>query len=496
MSLEQAFLSDIVEHPDDDAPRLIFADWLDDQGQADRAELIRVQIERAGLEADDRRQPDFKARELVLLRRCKDDILDAFGLDPSLRKPPVEWTFRRGFPEGCRRVSVAGLLEHAEHLIRCVPLRELAPASPRELAADLAASPLLPRLRRLRLRGVLYNPLIEGPELNVLLGTGNLSGLRELDLGHNALTGAELARLWSAPPPQLQALDLGFNHLDGAAMQRLAAAPLDNLRALSLAHATDDEGVALLAESTSLRQVTDLYLGGCLADGNGTALQRLAERGSFPRLQRLSLLGNRISPAAARALVAWPDLRRLHFARPFVLEAFSATDFPALHHLRVLELRGHSLPLHGLTVLLGALRQADLHSLLLNDIHLSRKVVQMLCAWPGLATVHTLALRNTYIDAPDIEALARSPHLKSIRHLDLGGNRLGAAGLIPLFEAPWLGQLTGLLLDGCALDMEAARALLRCEHLDGLAALRLGRLTDLPVRITQGLQDRFAASLW
>jgi uncharacterized protein (TIGR02996 family) len=26
------FLSDIVEHPEDDAPRLIYADWLQDQG--------------------------------------------------------------------------------------------------------------------------------------------------------------------------------------------------------------------------------------------------------------------------------------------------------------------------------------------------------------------------------------------------------------------------------------------------------------------------------
>ncbi len=41
-----AFLEDIVAHPDDDAPRLVYADWLEDQddpaGRA-RADLIRVQ---------------------------------------------------------------------------------------------------------------------------------------------------------------------------------------------------------------------------------------------------------------------------------------------------------------------------------------------------------------------------------------------------------------------------------------------------------------------
>jgi uncharacterized protein (TIGR02996 family) len=494
MSLEQAFLSDIVEHPDDDAPRLIFADWLDEQGEADRAALIRLQIERAGLDADDPAQPDLKAREVVLLRRCKDAVLAATGLDVNLRKPPVEWTFCRGFPEGCRGMLAATLIHHADHLMQCVPLRELAPAAPRSFAPELARCPLLARVRRLRLRGVVYNPLIGGMELSFLLASNHLAGLRELDLAHNGLTGADLDRLWSAPPAQLQALDLGFNRLDSSAMQRLASAPLDNLRALSLEHATDDEGIALLAESSRLRNVTDLYLGGCLS-ANSTALQRLAQRSTFPRLQRLSLLDNRLDADAARALAAWPGLRRLQFARPFVLEAFSPTDFPVLNNLRVLELRGHSLGLHGLTVLLGALRQATLQAVLLSDIHLSRKVVQLLCSWPGLATVHTLTLRSTFIDAQDVAALARSPHLAAIRKLDLGGNPLGDAGLLPLFEAPWLGQLTELYLDSSNMGMEAARALLRCPHLDGLVALRLGKVGELSTRISQALHERFAAVL-
>jgi uncharacterized protein (TIGR02996 family) len=49
------FLSDIIEHPDDDAPRLIYADWLDERGGPEeqaRAEFIRVQIELARLGAD------------------------------------------------------------------------------------------------------------------------------------------------------------------------------------------------------------------------------------------------------------------------------------------------------------------------------------------------------------------------------------------------------------------------------------------------------------
>src|SRR5687768_16114221 len=49
------FLADIVAHPDEDAPRLIYADWLDEhggRGGAARAEFIRVQCELARLEPE------------------------------------------------------------------------------------------------------------------------------------------------------------------------------------------------------------------------------------------------------------------------------------------------------------------------------------------------------------------------------------------------------------------------------------------------------------
>lgn len=47
MNEGSVLLQDIRANPDDDGLRLIYADWLDDQGQAERAEFIRVQIELA-----------------------------------------------------------------------------------------------------------------------------------------------------------------------------------------------------------------------------------------------------------------------------------------------------------------------------------------------------------------------------------------------------------------------------------------------------------------
>lgn len=50
---KEAFLRRICESPDDDAPRLIYADWLDERGDSDsrdRAEFIRVQIKLARMD--------------------------------------------------------------------------------------------------------------------------------------------------------------------------------------------------------------------------------------------------------------------------------------------------------------------------------------------------------------------------------------------------------------------------------------------------------------
>ncbi len=43
LSCQAAFLSDIIEYPEDDTPRLVFADWLMDHGQEERGEFIAVQ---------------------------------------------------------------------------------------------------------------------------------------------------------------------------------------------------------------------------------------------------------------------------------------------------------------------------------------------------------------------------------------------------------------------------------------------------------------------
>ena len=93
---EQAFMNMIHADPDDDTPRLIFADWLDENSKPERAEFIRVQIQIA----------QSRKRRADLLRH-QTELLDIYGgewraeelgRNVSLNERSV-LMFRRGFLE-------------------------------------------------------------------------------------------------------------------------------------------------------------------------------------------------------------------------------------------------------------------------------------------------------------------------------------------------------------------------------------------------------------
>src|SRR6201986_5154337 len=66
MNEREAFLRAICDNPDDDTPRLVFADWLQENGEEDRGEFIRLQIEVAGL-PDGKKNQRKQSREKELL---------------------------------------------------------------------------------------------------------------------------------------------------------------------------------------------------------------------------------------------------------------------------------------------------------------------------------------------------------------------------------------------------------------------------------------------
>jgi uncharacterized protein (TIGR02996 family) len=67
LSKQEGFLQAIRAEPNDDAHRLVYADWLDDNGDPDRAEFIRVQCELARCPEGHGRRAALAAREGELL---------------------------------------------------------------------------------------------------------------------------------------------------------------------------------------------------------------------------------------------------------------------------------------------------------------------------------------------------------------------------------------------------------------------------------------------
>src|SRR5690242_9892719 len=91
---EQAFLADVIASGGDDAPRLVFADWLEDNGQAHRAEFIRLQCRLAGVDELDPQRQALKQREWELLAVHRDDWTQALPAWVWTQGPPE---FQRGF---------------------------------------------------------------------------------------------------------------------------------------------------------------------------------------------------------------------------------------------------------------------------------------------------------------------------------------------------------------------------------------------------------------
>jgi uncharacterized protein (TIGR02996 family) len=84
-----ALLAAIRAAPEDDAPRLVYADWLEEHGQPEKAELIRLQCELARNES-----AELRRRETALLAESHDTLAG------SLAVAGLRYVFHRGFAVG------------------------------------------------------------------------------------------------------------------------------------------------------------------------------------------------------------------------------------------------------------------------------------------------------------------------------------------------------------------------------------------------------------
>jgi uncharacterized protein (TIGR02996 family) len=287
VNLERAFLEDVIAHPDDDAPRLVYADWLDDRGDSDRAEFIRTQCElaRGGVAAP--RRAELLAREEALLRE------HGQRWAAPLRGDVDEWAFRRGFIENIAVHTPDGMshpfFDRIEEVFSFTPVRAL-----RLMAVEFVPSPLL----------TAEDCLARLHSLDLLLTTHSDGALRSL------FTSPGLRNLTSL----LVEIELA-ERTTLATLKALGAAPaLGGLTEFGLLIGDDTRHlrnlvVEALVRSPSLTNVTRLYLPqACVWRASARALT-LAPRGA--PLTHLDLRRAEIELEALREFERTPNLAAL-----------------------------------------------------------------------------------------------------------------------------------------------------------------------------------------
>jgi uncharacterized protein (TIGR02996 family) len=273
---DAAFMRAILEAPQDDAPRLVYADWLTDHGDEadrDRAEFIRVQVELArGVGGAKRKR--LEARDAELLNQYGDEWrkqLPDFMRHRSTR-------FERGFA-GRVRCWLENFATQADVIWQAAPVTALDLFDPRGMSGDvdfsarqhaqnlnnyLKAAAAVPHLRHLHTLSICETG-ISGRHVTTILASPYLSGLRSLDLSSNGY-GDSLAEAVVASPrsESLTTLDLCENNLGDRGAVALANAPrLAKLTTLLLSsNRIGEQGGLALAASPHLASLQRLHLEG------------------------------------------------------------------------------------------------------------------------------------------------------------------------------------------------------------------------------------------
>jgi uncharacterized protein (TIGR02996 family) len=391
----RGFLEAIRETPDDDTPRLILADWLDDHDDPDRAEFIRLQCELARLSSRDEQTESLQSRERELLARHRETWLG------PLAKACRSCQFHRGFPEDIT-VRPKVIVDLAAEFESRVPAGQVV------------------------LDGGYGDPLFQ--QLTHCPATAWISGLK---YAHPQTTESGLHLLAeSAGFPNLRSLRIDFAFFTTETIRALITSP--HRRALRRIH---------------------LHVFG----GRHTELPDVATELARPdvpfRLESLSLQTRRVGPNEAVTLANTGNLAEL---RELDLQvnnigdpgAIALARSPCLRRLDRLNLHLNGLTSHSIQELVGSPLLEGIRHLALGCNKIGDRGAAILATSPQLASLETLGLYRADITDRGAEALAASPHLANLRSLELSVNALTDRGSQALFDSPHLARLELISIGG------------------------------------------------
>ena len=350
--MERGLLDMVLENPDDDEPRRMYADWLMSQGDP-RGEFIHVQ-----LKLQSRRSgylPDLGiinpanaleqhivsvgqiARPTELLDR-EIELLDQHAEPWTQQFQPWsarDFVWQRGFVTG---VSLSGrcFISISNGLFDTAPITDVRLVAINPYIDELTQTKNLQHLRRLDLMGNQIPPselisLLQSPYLTQLqslglsgnpLGHGDLdalvhtpcfSQLRELDAAHSGLNIEQAATLIDS----VQSIDLSCNKL-------LSLPKVDHLQRLNVAECRLNT-----IDLAALQQCQQL-------DISFNRLSHVDGIVALTTLCQLNIAGNRLT---SLPIVDMPDLRELNLSVNPLSDAlipfFKGSTLPMLYKLNL-----------------------------------------------------------------------------------------------------------------------------------------------------------------
>ena len=392
MSDHDALLAAICDQPDEDTPRLAFADWLDENDEPDRAAFVRAQIELARTPAWEPfavfcrwRRPDWATGKLF---RATLPPVDGFQLEW-----PAE-PFRRGFGWWLNVRSLLAWEQLSPSILGRVPVGEmyLWTATLDQWRA-FAASPVVPHLRRVHF---MTNPI---EPMRVLRETPAALGIADIHFERSSGAGMPVVveDLMRSPLGRVVRglhFHMGYESLD----ELVDAIPFGETKLERLSFSTmgfTQIQLGRLLGAPACQSVVELDLRGNKLDGRNllgvvsmlprelhtlglasttTSGQGFDAFGSFltvANLRRLDLSRNRLPPRAARTLSRSPHLsalRSLNVSRCQIgeRELYHLTRAKFWENLVELDLRDNPIPSAGVRHLLDAPVPPDLTALVLS----------------------------------------------------------------------------------------------------------------------------------
>ncbi len=430
-----ALLKRCRETPADDMPRLVLADWLDENGDADRAAFIRVQIALSHPSADGGRHRELKALERGLLAAHAEEwigelnpILNrGFTPYPSGQRPAVPFTFlfRRGLSQ-VRFIEPTWLLDPALRAWMRSPAGEW--------------------LERIGLVGMTPDAFVRieiPPEY-----TGRI------DL-HLRQSGQEFAEFSAFGPGRLSSHDefspRDWRHFfDRPSFQTVrsisAEAGVSFLRALGEA----DVGRLVELEFRCLAESVDLA--------------RIVATIPFESLASLNF--GPVTPAALREIVASPFLRNLAewnlIGSPIDDAGMIALcESPLANSLTAVSFPNTKIGDAGLRALVHSPIFANMNSPSLNLMmnRIGDAGVQTLAESEHLLRYRELVLRENSCGDGAAAALAASEFATNLTYVDFWKNRLGDPGALALAQSPHLNKIVDLCVKENAIGPDGAAAL-------------------------------------